>query len=543
MTIGKKFKIVSVVGFALVVLLAFTIALAFKNQQELNRSQQIRYQSYLAANELRMSSENLTRLARTYVVSGESQYESQYWEILDVRNGKKPRLDGTTKSLRSIMQDLGFTTEEFAKLKEAEQNSNSLVTTETIAMNAVKGLYDDGAGHYTKKAAPDLEMARQIMHDQKYHKDKELIMKPIDEFFTMLDQRTESAVKTEVFRGNLLLFFIGIFALGTASSLFYIVKSSRAVLKQITDQLYGTIGKASELTVEMRDASQSVSQIASKQAAGAQETVATLSEISAMAERTLGNAKKSSETADAGKATAEQCRQSVEEMTVSIREIDASSEQIVQQVDEGNKKLGEIIQIISDITNKTKVINDIVFQTKLLSFNASVEAARAGESGKGFAVVAEEVGNLAQLSGKSSKEISDLLAGSISKVESIIQETSQGIQGLVNQAKSKVQKGTEIAQRCESSLGEVVRFVGDMSMMMSEITQASVEQAKGVNEITSAMHHLDKATAENSSMAAHTADCAKNLETNTSDLSSLVNGIETDILGIKSDGNHPGKAA
>lgn len=543
MTIGKKFKIVSVVGFALVVLLAFTIALAFKNQQELNRSQQIRYQSYLAANELRMSSENLTRLARTYVVSGESQYESQYWEILDVRNGKKPRLDRTTKSLRSIMQDLGFTTEEFAKLKEAEQNSNSLVTTETIAMNAVKGLYDDGAGHYTKKAAPDLEMARQIMHDQKYHKDKELIMKPIDEFFTMLDQRTESAVKTEVFRGNLLLFFIGIFALGTASSLFYIVKSSRAVLKQITDQLYGTIGKASELTVEMRDASQSVSQIASKQAAGVQETVATLSEISAMAERTLGNAKKSSETADAGKATAEQCRQSVEEMTVSIREIDASSEQIVQQVDEGNKKLGEIIQIISDITNKTKVINDIVFQTKLLSFNASVEAARAGESGKGFAVVAEEVGNLAQLSGKSSKEISDLLAGSISKVESIIQETSQGIQGLVNQAKSKVQKGTEIAQRCESSLGEVVRFVGDMSMMMSEITQASVEQAKGVNEITSAMHHLDKATAENSSMAAHTADCAKNLETNTSDLSSLVNGIETDILGIKSDGNHPGKAA
>jgi methyl-accepting chemotaxis protein len=543
MTIGKKFKIVSAVGFTLVVLLAVTIALAFKNQQDLNRSQQVRYQSYLAANELRMSSENLTRLARTYVVSGEPQYESQYWDILDVRNGKKPRPDGTTKSLRSIMQDLGFTENEFGKLKEAEQNSNSLVTTETIAMNAVKGLYDDGAGHYTKKAAPDLEMARRIMHDQKYHKDKELIMKPIEEFFTMLDQRTESAVKTEVFRGNLLLMIIGMLALGTAASLFYIVKSSRAVLKQITDQLYGTIGKASELTVEMRDASQSVSQIASKQAAGVQETVATLSEISAMAERTLGNAKKSSETADAGKATAEQCRQSVEEMTVSIREIDASSEQIVQQVDEGNKKLGEIIQIISDITNKTKVINDIVFQTKLLSFNASVEAARAGESGKGFAVVAEEVGNLAQLSGKSSKEISDLLAGSISKVESIIQETSQGIQGLVNQAKSKVQKGTEIAQRCESSLGEVVRFVGDMSMMMSEITQASVEQAKGVNEITSAMHHLDKATAENSSMAAHTADCAKNLETNTSDLSSLVNGIETDILGIKSDGNNTAKVA
>ena len=61
---------------------------------------------------------------------------------------------------------------------------------------------------------------------------------------------------------------------------------------------------------------------------------------------------------------------------------------------ESNKEIQEIVKVIAEIGNKTKVINDIVFQTKLLSFNASVEAARAGENGKGFAVVAEEVGKL-----------------------------------------------------------------------------------------------------------------------------------------------------
>ena len=79
----------------------------------------------------------------------------------------------------------------------------------------------------------------------------------------------------------------------------------------------------------------------------------------------------------------------------------------------------EILGYIKSIEEKTKVINDIVFQTKLLSFNASVEAARAGEQGKGFAVVAEEVGNLATMSGTSAEEISKLLESSISHIESI----------------------------------------------------------------------------------------------------------------------------
>ena len=77
----------------------------------------------------------------------------------------------------------------------------------------------------------------------------------------------------------------------------------------------------------------------------------------------------------------------------------------------------------------------IVFQTKLLSFNASVEAARAGEYGKGFSVVAEEVGNLAQMSGIAAKDISALLQSSVKKVEQIATESKTKIDRLVQNSK------------------------------------------------------------------------------------------------------------
>lgn len=117
-----------------------------------------RYQSFLLADELRQSSDDLTRLARTFVVSGgEAKWEQQYFEILDIRNGKKPRpghyeriywdfrAAGTdaaaptadTVPLLDLMKRAGFTAAELAKLDEAKANSDDLVRTETVAMNLV----------------------------------------------------------------------------------------------------------------------------------------------------------------------------------------------------------------------------------------------------------------------------------------------------------------------------------------------------------------------------------------------------------------------
>ncbi|MEE3745110.1 CHASE3 domain-containing protein [Campylobacter porcelli] len=133
-------------------------------QDELISANEKRYQSYLLADELRQSSDDLTRLVRTYSVTGDSSYIDQYNAILDIRSGKaprpveyeriywdfvassgvKPRPDSKEMiSLTQKMQNLGFSQAELDKLKESEKRSNNLVDIEIKAMNAVMGKFAD----------------------------------------------------------------------------------------------------------------------------------------------------------------------------------------------------------------------------------------------------------------------------------------------------------------------------------------------------------------------------------------------------------------
>jgi methyl-accepting chemotaxis protein len=169
-----------------------------------------RYRSYLLADELRQSSDDLTRLGRTYVVTGDVSYKNQYLEILAIRNGEKPRPqaynriywdfvaggvakprpDETAVPLLTLMKKQGFTEAEFQQLEEAKKNSDGLVNLEVEAMNLVEG--KDKAGN--QLPSPDRGKAIELVHSKQYHIYKSQIMAPIDRFFTMLDKRTQSAI-------------------------------------------------------------------------------------------------------------------------------------------------------------------------------------------------------------------------------------------------------------------------------------------------------------------------------------------------------------
>ncbi len=177
------------------VVLVILIYDLFITSAKLENQESIRHKSFLFADELKQSSDDLTRFCRTYVVTGDSIWENRYWEVLDIRNGKKPRLNGRLISLQDSMRKLGFVDSEFDKLKEAEKNSNDLVWTEKVAFNARKGLYCDSLGNFTVKREPDVVFAQKIMFDTKYQSDKESIMNPINEFFNMLDLRTMNSVE------------------------------------------------------------------------------------------------------------------------------------------------------------------------------------------------------------------------------------------------------------------------------------------------------------------------------------------------------------
>ncbi|MGE5351881.1 MAG: methyl-accepting chemotaxis protein [Acidobacteriota bacterium] len=198
MSIKKMFMLIyGGTGLAIIGLGVATLMM-LRAQKELNTSQEIRYKSYQVALEMRQNSEDLTRLARTYVVTGDEKYEKEYWDLVDISNGKKPRKDGRTVSFDQMMKELNFSDDEFAKIKESNDKSNELVSTEQKAMNAVKGLFQDPNGNYTVHGAPDMELARRLVHDENYHRQREIILQPIDEFFKLLDNRTKAEVETHV---------------------------------------------------------------------------------------------------------------------------------------------------------------------------------------------------------------------------------------------------------------------------------------------------------------------------------------------------------
>jgi methyl-accepting chemotaxis protein len=406
-------------------------------------------------------------------------------------------------------------------------------------MNAVKGRFADGAGSYTKTGAPDLEMARRIMHDDKYHSDKELIMKPIEEFEHLLNSRTQQSVDKFVFRGNLLLAIIAVLAIFTALSIFFVSSSVNGVLRGIVAKLKEVTAKATSATSSLVDSAATLSASSTEQAASIQETVATLDEIKAMVNKSLESARASADLARVNNQTASKGREAAVDMQRSVSDIDASNTEMIKQIQESNQQLSEIVKIISDIDAKTRVINDIVFQTKLLSFNASVEAARAGEHGKGFAVVAEEVGNLASMSGNAAKEISSMLEGSIRKVDEIAKTMSARIQTLSETSRQKMERGTQTADHCGDSFKAVADSVSTMNEMMEAITRASEEQAHGVSEISKAMQQLSETTNTNTTVSHETASHADSLKGNTDTLQSLVSSIETEILGASQGEDRP----
>ena len=425
--------------------------LTFLNQRDLHRSHDNRHESLQLANELRVSSEELTRLARTYVVTGDAEYERQYWRVLDVRNGKQPRPDGRTVPLRTLMQQQGFTAAEFAKLKEAEDNSNALVTTETIAMHAIKGEFDDGHGGYTRTGPPDHEMARRIMHDEKYHADKAIIMGPIGEFVTLLDDRTEAAT-VRYGRWGDVLHLAGLILTAIALVTAWLgIRRHAAALRQ-------AIGKLSDSSEYVATGAAEVASSSRHLAQGATEQVAALEEISASArEMAAGATDNARRTQSASELVAREQREFAGATTLLGETVTA-----IEEIAEAGGRISKI----------NKLVDEIAFQTNILALNAAVEAARAGEAGQGFAVVADEVRRLAQRCAGAAGESTALIEESINRTHA----------------------GHEKMGRLSEAIRTLATLAAEVRTLMDSVRDGSRAQHDAVARIGAAIGQIEQVT-------------------------------------------------
>ena len=283
-----------------------------------------------------------------------------------------------------------------------------------------------------------------------------------------------------------------------------------------------TSRQVSASSQQSASAATELSEAATEQAASLQETMASIEEISAMVNQNAESAVRAKSAVDLNTVASDDGARSVDEMMHSIEEIRTTNDEILSHMESSNKEFGEIVKIISEIGEKTTIINDIVFQTKLLSFNASVEAARAGEHGKGFAVVAEEVGNLAQMSGTAAREITEMLSLSVKRVNSIVETTRERVDRLVEVGQDKIAMGQSTAQKCRESLSKIADNAKSLSAMVSEIAHASKEQAQGIQEINKAISQLDQVTQQNSAVAQQSSSQAEELSSQAEELRNSV---------------------
>jgi methyl-accepting chemotaxis protein len=173
----------------------------------------------------------------------------------------------------------------------------------------------------------------------------------------------------------------------------------------------------------------------------------------------------------------------------------------MEEISRSGNEIGKII----------KTIDEIAFQTNLLALNAAVEAARAGEAGAGFAVVADEVRNLAIRSAEAAKNTADLIATTITNINS----------------------GSEIVNETSTAFKQVSTQVGKVHELVSEVAEASNEQSQGIEQITSATTEMDKVTQSNAAAAEESASAAGHLSIQSANLLKVVNEIDALAHGAK----------
>ena len=263
------------------------------------------------------------------------------------------------------------------------------------------------------------------------------------------------------------------------------------------------------------------------------ETSSATNEISGVIQNNSKTTEDTSKIAQESLEKTKKGQNSILEIKNSINQIQNNSDGLSQNLDESNKEIGSIVDIFKEIVEKTQVINDIVFQTKLLSFNASVEASRAGEHGKGFAVVAQEIGNLASMSGEASNEISELLDASTTKVESIVSQSNSRTKNLVKETKITVNHGLNTTNKCEVIFDSIVDSFQEVNRSINNISIGSNEQTAGIEEINKSISEVSLLNKNNLNLVQGMSKNAKDLKIKADELNSYVISMNRFIHGNK----------
>ena len=259
-----------------------------------------------------------------------------------------------------------------------------------------------------------------------------------------------------------------VLAIIQAVSYYFTQISITRPVKRIIDDLRGGADQVASASGQITSASQSLAEGSSEQAASIEQSSASLEEMAAMTKQNADNASQADQLMTQASAVVDQANESMAGLTASMEDISTSSE--------------ETSKII-------KTIDEIAFQTNLLALNAAVEAARAGEAGAGFAVVADEVRNLAMRAADAAKDTATLIEGTTQKVKT----------------------GSDLVAGTNEAFAQVTDSASRVGELVAEIAAASDEQARGIEQVNTAVTEMDKVTQQNAANAQQSASSSEEM--------------------------------
>lgn len=496
MNINKDIRNILIIGIAGCILFLAGILVLLQAFASVSHANSRREMSLALARESSENSFGLTNNVRNYIASGMASYKTAYNDILEIRTAQKPRpatkevAPGESVTLTELFRRAGFTQEEEALLNRANQLSGALAQIEGETMDLVE------------KATPEeLPQARTkalgMLYGESYAKAAREIQEPVEEFQRKLLARLSGEVNEVdanfTLVGRILLGLIIVAAIAIAGIIWWLKKRVLGTIGNIAAALDNTGTAVTHASNQIADNSRRVSESADSQASSLAESASALNQMASMTKQNADNADKTNDTT----------KETIEAITAGSR-----------AVSEMNQSMNEISDSSEQISRIIKTIEEIAFQTNLLALNAAVEAARAGESGKGFAVVADEVRNLAQRSAQSARDTASLIETTVSRVK----------------------QGAGIANRLSDDfrvIDEKSRIIGDL---IQSITMATTEQARGMEQINSAVSEMDKLTQRTAADSRNNTEASEQLSRQAATLNDMTAKIMA-VIGKKTDVN------